>query len=119
VPLGRIEYVDKKPARRWFAFRLRTLFIVVVPACAALAWWVSYSREWIRERHVEISSVRVGFNFARPPAIAPGGLWILGESAFGRIEWYGRAGDIERIKKLFPEANVVMVSPPQRQSGQP
>ena len=46
---GAAGYETPMPLRRWFAFRLRTLFVLVAVLSIPLAW-VAYSLNWIRER---------------------------------------------------------------------
>ena len=41
--------MHEKPCRRWFSFRLRTLFVVVAVLSIPLAW-AGYLLNWIRER---------------------------------------------------------------------
>jgi hypothetical protein len=39
----------RTPPRRWFAFRLRTLFVLVAVLSIPLAW-VAHTLDWIRRR---------------------------------------------------------------------
>ena len=98
------------PPRRWFAFRLRTLFVAAVPLCAALAWF-AYSLNWIRQRHEALGPWHYRFNQMMSkqsaPARAPGGLWIFGEDGFAELGWSREApASREAVERLFPEAKV-------------
>lgn len=93
------------PRRRWSAFSLQTLFVVVALLATPLGW-VAYSLNWIRQRH-EFREHHVALEFPtvlRGPSFfemeecqpeAPGCLWIFGERgqpAFmlkdaGQTEW--------------------------------
>jgi hypothetical protein len=53
------------PRRRWFAFSLRALFVVVT----VFGCWLGYQLNWIRERHEALST---------GTAREAGGLWATG-----------------------------------------
>jgi hypothetical protein len=55
-----------------------------------------------------IESAYSGFFISQVPIKAPGGLWLFGESPFGAVEWYGDPSELDRVKALFPEADVRM-----------
>ncbi|HEY1601794.1 MAG TPA: hypothetical protein VGG64_19490 [Pirellulales bacterium] len=110
--------MPEKPRRRWFAFRLRTLFVLIAVASAPLAW-VGYSLEWIRQRQRAITASE-GIHFLGPaamverptrkydaPTTAPGGLWLLGEKGVAVYFWSPIAPNIDECRGLFPEAEVV------------
>lgn len=84
--------------RRWFRFRLRTLFVVSTVICL----WLGYELNWIRQRQefVTQEEAKLGDRFwtewqthwknepefakrvqwpARPRATAPSLLWLFGE----------------------------------------
>lgn len=93
--------------RRWFRFSLRTLLALVVVTSIPLAW-VGYSLNWIRERgRIERDIIAAEFGFPT----APGGLWLFGETGFGTIVCIGTPEDIENAKQLFPEAEVIDLTP--------
>lgn len=91
-----------------FQFRFRTLLlgVTLIGVGFGIVVWVTQSREWIRQRHAIIESPYSGFLVSRKPIRAPGGLWLFGESAFGAVDWYGHPDDLDRVKRLFPEAEV-------------
>ena len=101
---------NRSTRRRWFRFSLRTLFVFVTLVCV----WLGYSANWISQRRaiLRTDGISVPEKWRRPPRpLAPGGLWILGEEGFRAIivaeQLQGSHDDlIERVKKLFPEANV-------------
>ena len=103
------------PKRRWF-FSLRTLFVVVTVVDAVLGW-VIYELNWIRQRHALLadfprwSAYPVG---GKPSA--PGLLWLFGEHGRSIVTLVvlvddpslpiDTKADIQRAKRLFPEARV-------------
>jgi hypothetical protein len=91
------------PPRRWFAFRLRTLLFVVAFLSVPLAW-VAYSLNWIKQRH---SASYYSQDEPNDPSLprAPAGLWLFGERGHSSVLPY-KATEIERFKRLFPEADV-------------
>ena len=101
-----------RPSRR-LRFGLRTLFVLVTVVSIWTAW-VTYSLNWIQQRHEAIddgwaSPVTV---LGRPPrASAPGGLWLLGEKGVDLIGVAkGNERDFERASRLFPEAQIAWES---------
>jgi hypothetical protein len=110
--------MNAKPRRRWLAFRLRTLFVLIAVATVPLAW-VGYSLEWIRQRHRALTASD-GIHFLGPaarvewptrkydaPTTAPAGLWLFGEKGIAVYFWSPIAPDIDECRRLFPEAEVV------------
>jgi hypothetical protein len=96
------------PPRRWFAFRLRTLLVVVVLLALPLAW-VAYSLNWIRERWVERR--RQGFyqsffiDYGGTPV--PWTLAVFREDGVAEIFLVGETSKrSDRVQQLFPEARV-------------
>ncbi|HEY1784189.1 MAG TPA: hypothetical protein VGG30_01525 [Pirellulales bacterium] len=95
--------MPEKPRRRWFAFRLRTLLILVAITAPVLAW-AGYSLKWIEHRHAFMHKSVVGDYEGRgaPRRTPPGLLWIFGERA---VVWiYCHPGDGPEARRLFPEA---------------
>jgi hypothetical protein len=122
--------MDRRPRRRWFAFRLRTLFVLVAVLSIPLAW-AGYPLNWIRERRKflymknepfdmvdnvppEMESFMVTFLYQDPDTYkyydrprAPGGLWLFGEEGYPKIEFLHASPELmERTRRLFPEATV-------------
>src|SRR4051812_48362793 len=96
------------PRRRWFSYSLRTFFVVLT----IFGVWLGVQVKWIRDRHEAIQSTTATIGW---PGVAPLSLRVLGEKGAGVIgcDW---TGDIEvdralrnRIQRLFPEADVVLV----------
>jgi hypothetical protein len=118
------------PRRRWFAFRLQTLFVVVAILSIPLAW-VGYSLSWIKQRRDAITPKKVSeidmrdalWPAANPdgPTDAPSGLWVFGEKGIYAIalHWEASDSDLERVMRLFPEAKVVRSPLPRKFPGQP
>src|SRR5580658_2410720 len=97
------------PPRRWFAFRLRTLFVVVAVLAILLGSWIEFLLNWIRERRFALQHSVIPQIYEGKPGqnYAPAGLWIFGD--YGVISLQVREtkpGEIERIQRLFPEAEV-------------
>ena len=105
--------MNHTPPRRWFAFRLRTLFVAVVALPIA---WAGYSLNWIRERRQFIPKHR---RYGLQEKTAPGGLWLFGESGVVAFTWPSDGDDpsgpwradaerrsIEGMRRLFPETKV-------------
>ena len=95
------------PHRRWFAFSLRTMFVVVTVAGVLLAW-VGYSLDWIRQRE-RFAATRALEYWPDPsdksPVAAPGCLWLFGEPGRGALLVL-EPSDLESGRRLFPEADV-------------
>lgn len=112
------------PARRWFAFRLRTLLVVVVLVCAGLAW-VGSSLQWIRARHRfldEFSQQHLGFMWRSDPlwpATAPARLRLFGETGVHGLDFNPDVdpGLRDRAQALFPEAEITEIHRPATLGG--
>jgi hypothetical protein len=101
------------PKRRWFAFSLRTLFVVVtVVAIAAYAMTVlSIVRQ--RQQASRVFPIRATYANAgdakRPPFV-----WrMLGAETVHVVvlEPAGTESDVEKLRRLFPEASVAILKP--------
>ena len=102
---------NPKPKRRRFAFRLRTLLIVVALLSVPLGW-VGYSLRWIEQRREAFAIGRVAM--PEPDCrIAPGWLWFFGEQGWGEIWCQPNPGEVDAIEELFPEACVSPLMVPQ------
>ena len=91
--------------RRWYQLSLRTFFVLVALACVGLGWWVHRCKEWIRLRHEAFDTGMVSYGNLHDEndnTLAPGGLWLLGETGAGRLGC--RPQDFQLAKYLFPEA---------------
>ena len=116
--------MDEKPRRRWFAFRLRTLFVLVAVASIPLSW-VGYSLNWVRDRKRALAETPMFpsggcMTLGWRTTTAPGWLWLMGETGRDRIETLGaQPAQVERLKRLFPEAQVVNFPPMKRWSRPP
>ena len=108
--------MNSKPRRRWWQFRLRTLLVAVVLLSIPLAW-VAYSLSWMRERELALFKHGVmsslldiphGGPKLHPDPPAPGCLGLFGEEGVSWIaiplNW--QPEERERIKQLFPEADI-------------
>jgi hypothetical protein len=98
-----------KPGRRWFAFRLRTVFVLVAVLSVALAWFSSALR-WYNERANASKTMQlwcIGPEHTKVPLM----LRPLGFYRFGGVSEV-RCLEIDREKavRLFPEARIVVVS---------
>ena len=98
---------------RWYAFSLRTVFVVVT----VVGCWLGYEVHWIRSRtqtsndlraQGHIVRVRISGSASSPDAKIPFWRCWFGDSPVGVIEYLGkwREGERERLQSLFPEANV-------------
>jgi hypothetical protein len=56
---GKITDMDMNPRPHWFAFRLRTMFVVVMVSSIPLAW-VAHTLHWIRRRQDAIGLGHLG-----------------------------------------------------------
>jgi hypothetical protein len=111
------------PKRRWFAYSLRTLFVVVT----VFAVWLGYSMNWIQQRHKvlndsEARMKRAGkgyWDIWGPPAIEvdhpippPFPLGLFGERGHDKVLLFyivdalpdGVTPEMTRAQRLFPEA---------------
>jgi len=97
------------PPRRWFAFRLRTLFVVAILALPL--GWAAYSLHWISLRHGMLEA-----HNAKPkgspnpdfaPIVAPGLLWIFGERGVYVLKWTpASAESVDELHRTFPESKI-------------
>ena len=103
---------------RW-SFSLRTLFVVVT----IVAGFIAYHANWIRQRREAIAVYGgiydVPDEFLNPDVVrSPGLLWLFGERGVREFRvslpdtvenagrWIESHPEVERIKRLFPEAEV-------------
>ena len=119
------------PRRRWFAFSLRTMFIVVT----LFGCWLGYELHWIRQRHAFIDdevlvrerhpthdtwSAGIAERNPNAPRRAPGMLWVFGEGGWSRLCVLVEAVTVDELtdhdwdrvmeaRSLFPEAKVITV----------
>jgi hypothetical protein len=102
---------DAKPNRRWFRFRLRTLFVLVSIASVPLGW-VAYQLNWIRQRHRFLQrhqqpdyELLVTDDEARARTDRfPWPLRLFGEQEKWAV--HAPANEADEAAKLFPEADV-------------
>jgi hypothetical protein len=104
--------MNGKPRRRWFAFRLRTLLLVVALASVPLAW-VAVQLKWINDREKFVKHPRCVLasricRYAGYKPEMPRSLRMLGyHDAFGQIVIDGDDQEtLERAQSLFPEAEI-------------
>jgi hypothetical protein len=109
------------PRRRWFQFGIGTMFFAVT-VLAALAAFLAYHVNWVRERrnapvyYVMEEVYLVTPSGPKPTRVACDAPWPL--------EWFGEPGcnalqispsvpesEVERIRRLFPEAEIEILSP--------
>ncbi len=101
------------PRRRWFAFSLRTLFVVV----AVFGCWLGWQLNWIRQRHEFVASLNPDYHFFRmedengDPVRAPFPLFLFGEPGYSFVTPKDES-EQGVGRKLFPEARVDFVPPP-------
>ena len=100
--------LKRSPSRRVFAFRLRTLFVLVAILSLPLGW-VGHSLNWIRQRERFYSdrtwNPNLKANITRREDVrpAPALLWLFGAQGRSHL-WLKGSGDLEAAKRLFPEA---------------
>jgi hypothetical protein len=94
--------MKQKPKRRWLAFSLRTLFVLV----AVLSCSCAYAMNWIRQRQEVLATRNVAA--LESPDWAPAMLYLFGERGYSSIVKVNpdSAADVESIARLFPEARV-------------
>jgi hypothetical protein len=106
-------------SRRWFAFRLRALFVVVAVLALPLGW-VAYQLEWIRQRHRFMAPMQPSpyrgvaiLNCQYTPgsrdgARPPWQLALFDEQGITWIRLRSPASieQLELVRSFFPEANV-------------
>jgi hypothetical protein len=103
------RYTDRmveKPPRRWFAFRLRTMFVLV--ALVALLSWVGVQLKWIADRHAFLKELQPDIWDDGERPVAPLGLRLFGEQGCANVALpYGTDPDVfARAKMLFPESQI-------------
>ncbi len=106
------------PKRRWFAFSLRILFVVVT----VFACWLGYEWNWIRQRHEILArclSASRSWNDSDPPTRAPHFLWLFGEAGYADIFLLFESDsqreltaaehdEVRRASEFFPEAQRIL-----------
>ncbi len=115
------------PKRRWFAYSLRTLFVVVTVFGLAVGWFI-YQLNWIRQRREAMDKYSQTYNdpaerYEKEDGTivsfhAPGLLWLFGERNVREFTmnvpenpddpamWFYSHPEVQRIQCLFPEAQV-------------
>jgi hypothetical protein len=101
-----------------FQFRLRTLMIVVT-LLAVVCGYVGWQAKIVRERRAMVDWINnhsglVGINCPMPRKLTPSIAWVrelLEDPAIFRIELQPDtdATDVQRIRSLFPEADVLVI----------
>ena len=104
--------MSEKHNRRWFAFRLWTLLIVVAVLSIPLAW-VAHNASLVRERRTMLKYLATVDPFVLFTTRSPARLgWIrmmLGDTELMRIELpTHKEGERGQIQRLFPETEVVV-----------
>jgi hypothetical protein len=89
--------------------------------------WVKYSLDWISDRHAEmpydwLKQYGPNLPMSSGRVRAPAALWLFGERGVDRIWWddryrHHRARDSEDIRRLFPEAEIIYVTPPGKRAA--
>ena len=117
-----------RPRRRWLAFRLRTLFVVVTLLACWLGWELRIVRErqamlrWVEEHRGSVDEfdqpgtgmgLRLQTNRRKFPAMRR----LFGDAPIAFLLFYepeGRAEqkDVDRISAMFPEAIAGIIPAP-------
>jgi hypothetical protein len=93
---------------------LRTFFVLFT-AVAMILGWISYSLDWIRQRHEFFLSDAPLWRLPAPTSNAPRMLWLFGETGIESSQIGARDPNnptpLERehaqeVRALFPEAEV-------------
>jgi hypothetical protein len=94
--------------RLHFRFSLRTLLIAVA-ICGATCGWIAVQRRWVRDRQEIAATYRWSKVYGRnKQPMPPWPLGFFGEQGCATI-WLSEEitdQELDRIKKLFPEARV-------------
>src|SRR6185295_13425527 len=111
------------PRRRWFRFSLRTLFLVVA-ILGVFHGWLGVQLKWMYDRHEALQwaldhKEPVVISLEPPEVELPWQLTLLGERPQRTTFYFAPCTDeqlaqIERVRKLFPEANVQYGNAPWR-----
>lgn len=114
------EGPDKR--RRWFAFRLRTLFLAIAAMCLVLGW-IAWNLQQLRQRervrqYLVLCRCRIEPGTSNRPWKSLPIMWsMLGAEPVRLIELSGvwvKDEDRPHIEFWFPEADILDVRPPQR-----
>jgi len=113
-----------KPRPSWRQFGLRTFFALV--GLASVSCWLGAQAKWIRDRHAVISTHSTLYKYNAEnafadfpsPTLAPWSLRLFGERGVDGVEVIFNPDDPpdttqpeqSRIKRLFPEAKIIMAS---------
>jgi hypothetical protein len=114
--------MDEKPRRRWFRFSLRTMFLLVTSFSLWLGWqtWIvrerSAMRDWLDANGGRVSPTMQGTQLDHEPFIfeqvntLPFWRRWLGDQSIAAVslpDFPPPTEQVERAKRLFPEAKVV------------
>jgi hypothetical protein len=106
--------------RRWFAFRLRTLLVVVAALAIGFGLWIHHEQRIVQERrammerfddnrHGGVVVVALGSDGVTPWERISPIRRALGDEPVEIIElpWGSTDADLQRARQLFPEASHV------------
>jgi len=104
------------PRRRWFRYRLRTLFVAVLLLAIPLGW-IAVQLKWIHDRRERLEWIKDGraYYIYAPdePSISFWRRW-MGDRNIEQLmlvqEQVSQA-ELEEIRSLFPEAEIEVVTP--------
>jgi hypothetical protein len=87
------------PTRRWFRFRLRTMFVMTTLVCLYLGW----ATNWIHQRQDFLRGAPEIYTYSNDVR-APFPLCLLGEKGLAPIYRIDHSADeLDKVEKLFPE----------------
>ena len=100
------------PKRRWFAFSLRTFFVVVTLIAVVVGWSYQKSRE--RERYLAAIRSRprlsggltLGYRSPKPIRWLTPAAWFRPVTAIALDHRIVSQAEAEELMRLFPEAHV-------------
>ena len=112
--------MSDKPKRRWFQFSLRSFFAVIALFAAWLGWelyWFKTRRDWLEAKNYVAAFPATEVRIVAHPHLL---IWLFRQEAMSQILLRNASeAEVDKVRTLFPEANVVSGNWPAPSLGEP